>query len=308
LARPIDAELAAMSVLVPVIDIDDPVAARAIDRMVTAEVQGEVNFSGLTVTDHAFQGRDGRSIPLRSYAAEGLSDPRPVMILIHGGCFVIGGLHSEDARCARLARESGATIVAVDYRLSPEHRYPAAFEDCVDALEWVRAQDRFDPNRIGIGGISAGGALACAVALADTHPIRLSLLMLLHAVLDGNATSPSVDEFPGNPVLDSATVHKMWRAYLGDHWRAGRQVLPGSASPAHADRLEALPPTFMAVAELDPLRDEGFAFAERLQREGVRVTFRYYPHAFHSFDSFTATRMAREAIQHQADALRDYLV
>lgn len=297
-----------MSVLVPAIDIDDPVAARAVDRVIAAEVQGQLDLDGVDVADRTVRGRGGHQIPVRLYSPHGITGARPLMILLHGGCFVIGGLHSEDARCLTFVRETGATVLAVDYRLSPEHPHPAAFEDCADVVAWVRGESDFDSTRIGIGGISAGGALATAVALNDHHVDPFRLLMLLFPVLDASATSLSVHEFPSNPVLDSATVHKMWRAYLGPQWRQGGSAgLPSSASPAHADDVGSLPSTFMAVAELDPLRDEAFAFAERLEREGVDVTFRFYPRAFHSFDSFTATRMAREAIQHQAEVIRDAL-
>lgn len=310
--RAIDAELAAMQVLVPDLNIDDPIEARRIDRIISDEMHSGIDVSDVVVTDRSVNRTDGTQIGVRLYQAADIGPgPHPVLIFLHGGCFVLGGLYSEDARCVAYARETQSIVIAVDYRLAPEFPFPAGLEDCKAVLDWTRSSataEAFDLNRIAIGGISAGGALSAAVALSDTASTPLCLLMLLYSVVDGRANTSSIADFLINPVLNSTTVMKMWRAYLGQDWTPGREDLPPLASPAHAEIVANLPTTFIAAAELDPLRDEAMAFAERLTREGVPVTFRFYPKAFHSFDSFTATRLARQAVGHQVAAINEAFV
>ena len=308
--RRIDPELAALQVLVPTIDIDSPIEARRIDRVIADEIRGSLDFRGVSASNEFVNRPDGSTVPVRVYQSESLgAGPHPVVLFLHGGCFVLGGLYSEDSRCLAYARSTQAIIVAVDYRLAPEHPFPEALHDCQAVLEWIRSDaqhHRFDAERLAIGGISAGGALAAGLALGSRGE-PLKLLMLLYAVLDGRANSGSMDEFVDNPVLNSVTVLKLWRAYLGAGWVPGQGDLPSLASPSHATSLRGFPRTFVAIAEFDPLRDDSIAFAERLRGEGVGVDVKFYAGAYHSFDSFSPARMAQQAVADQIDVIQDAL-
>jgi acetyl esterase/lipase len=227
-----------------------------------------------------------------------------VLLFIHGGSFVTGGLHSEDNRCIHYAREAQVAVIAVDYRLAPEHPFPAAIEDCQDALDWIvrhAAALGCDPSRVALGGLSAGGCLAAAMALwaAQDRSISPVFAMLLFPVLDARLATASVNEFTDTPVLIADTVHRLWPLYLG-----GAEPLSPLASPAQAPDVSGFPPTLMITAQFDPLRDEGLAFASRLASAGVPVDLHHFGRGFHSFDSFDATRLGLECLDIQVRALQ----
>ncbi|MEV0715138.1 alpha/beta hydrolase [Asanoa sp. NPDC050611] len=303
-ARAMDPELAAMQVLSPRITLDDLAAARELEH--TLATQTTRRADDVEVVELVGARRDGTPLAMRLYRpARWDRTALPVLLFIHGGSFVTGGLHSEDNRCIHYAREAQVAVVAVDYRLAPEHPFPAAIEDCQDALEWVVAHAPTlgcDPARVAVGGLSAGGCLAASLALwaADRPGLSPTFLMLLFPVLDARLDTASVNEFTDTPVLISDTVHRLWTLYLG----GSRQSPSPLASPAHAPDVSGLPPTLMITAQYDPLRDEGLAFAARLAGEGVPVDLHHFGRGFHSFDSFDATRLGLECLDIQVRALQ----
>jgi acetyl esterase len=217
----------------------------------------------------------------RVYAPRG-DGPFPVVVMLHGGGWWIGGgpagLQAADGPCRLMCVQLGAVIVNVDYRQAPEHRFPAPLEDCYAATLWTvdHADElRVDPSRLAVMGPSAGGNLAAAVALLARDrsgpPIRFVMLMV--PALDATQSSPSIEENGSGYEVTKEYLERSWDLYLG-------KDVPHSdplASPLHHHDLSGLPRTHVVVAEFDPLRDDGVRYAERLVRAGVEVSLSRYP-------------------------------
>jgi acetyl esterase/lipase len=219
-------------------------------------------------------------------------------VYFHGGGFVAGDLDTEDLRCVRIARDAGCVVISVDYRLAPEHRFPAAHDDCVAVLEWTAREAAalgVDPRRIGVAGASSGGNLAAATSLrARDHggpPVAFQLLA--YPSLDDRLETASV-RFVGTPLVDGSDCAHCWDYYLG----LDRADVSPYAAPARATDLRGLPPTYLLTAELDPLRDEGIRFATRLLEAGVSVELHQFAGAFHAFDLFP-TAISQRALDEQ---------
>lgn len=216
-----------------------------------------------------------RELRVRVYRGKGTqaADRVPCLVFLHGGGWVIGNLQSHDRLCRSLANIARACVVAVDYRLAPEHRFPAALDDAVAALQWVVANAeilRIDPDRIGIGGDSAGGNLAAVLALMgrDGSAPAVMFQALIYPVVDLTAASDSYRRITSGVPLTAATMHWFIAHYTpeaGDrpHWRA---------SPLLAKSLAGTPPALVVTVAHDPLCDEGRAYARRLEEDGTRVT------------------------------------
>lgn len=225
--------------------------------------------------------------PLRLWVYTPAGAPRgllPALLYFHGGGFVAGSLETHDGICRSLANASGCRVVAVDYRLGPEARFPAAVLDACTATRWVAhhaARLGIDTRRVGVCGDSAGATLAAVVAqtLAAQKGPPLVLQCLLCPVLDYRAKTPSRDAFASGYLLDRETLEHDLRHYVGEAADASDPRI----SPLRASRLEALPAACIHTAECDPLRDEGAAYAERLERAGVRVSYRCHPGMIHLF-------------------------
>lgn len=234
------------------------------------------------------------SIPARIYTPKTLRRTdglAPCLVFFHGGGWVIGNLDSHDVVCRKLAHEGELIVISVDYRLAPEHRFPAAVEDAVAATQWVADNARqlgIDAIRLMVGGDSAGGNLAAVTALAarDAGP-KLAGQLLIYPATDFAMDTPSHSEPETSILLTHSVVRWFCNNYLGDadidDWRA---------SPARA-KLAGLPPAYVLVAGGDPLRDEGNAYAERLRQAGVPVTYRFFPGQFHGF--FTMGKLLNQA-------------
>ncbi|MEU2508355.1 alpha/beta hydrolase [Streptomyces sp. NPDC007863] len=221
---------------------------------------------------------DADGVPVRVYEPDDRPDA-PVILFCHGGGFVLCDLDSHDAFCRALAGATGATVVAADYRRAPEHPFPAAPEDAYTALLWT-ARTR-PGRRIAVAGDSAGAHLATVTALLarDRGGPRLAFQALYYPMLDPTRSRPSHRENAQGYFLTADHLRWYWDAYLPD---PADRVHPHAAPLAHAD-LAGLPPAHVVTAGLDPLRDEGIAYAEALAAAGVPVETHHYPGMFHGF-------------------------
>ena len=236
-------------------------------------------------------------IPVRIYRPAGAG--HGVFVYFHGGGWVIGSLESHDRLCRTLAARSEVTVVAVDYRLAPEHRYPAAVEDAWTATTW--AAERFAP--VVVGGDSAGGHLAAVVALrARDRGLRLALQVLLYPATNHAFDTTSYREHGTGTHLTEPTLRWFWSQFLGDEQRGAEP----EASPLQAPDLTGVAPALVLTAECDPLRDEGEAYARRLLDAGVPATLTRYEGQIHGFIRMPAVLDAGgRGIDQVADAVRN---
>ena len=208
----------------------------------------------------------------------------PALVYFHGGGWVIGDLDTHDTLCRELANGAGVCVVAVDYRRAPDHRFPAAVDDCYAATRWIVAQAaalRIDPTRLAIGGDSAGGNLAAVVAIAarDAGDLPLAYQLLIYPATDQRAASPSHTANGQGYLLTSDSV-----AYYRAHYLEREEDWPDwRASPLLHEDLSRLPPALVLTAGFDPLRDEGAAYADRLSAAGNRVAYVCFERQIHGF-------------------------
>jgi acetyl esterase len=230
--------------------------------------------------------QDGLSIQLRLYRPhKTLRTTRlPALVFFHGGGFVIGGLDTHDVLCRELSNASGCAIVAVDYRLAPESRFPAAYDDCIAATDWVHRNATalgIDPSRVGVGGDSAGANLAAAVSIAarDRRSVSIRFQLLIYPQTEMRSAAPSHQTNGQGYVLTREALEYFHDCYIDDpahdkDWRA---------SPLLCENLSDLPPSFILTAGYDPLRDEALAYAQRLSLAGNRVTYVCFDRQIHGF-------------------------
>jgi acetyl esterase len=287
---------------------------RSFDQMSPAEARAEVEslaqgFSGgapplARVEDRSIPGPAG-ALSVRHYVPDGARHPGPLVVYYHGGGWVVGSLASHDATCRYLASEAGIPVLAVDYRLAPEHRFPAAMEDALAALRWAAAEHALlgvDPARIAVAGDSAGGNLAAAVARLARREggPRPAFQLLLYPVTDLSAKQPSYRLFPEGFFLTAGEMDWYRGHYLPDE-SAARDP---RASPLLAGDLAGLPPALVVTAGFDVLRDEGEAYARALERAGVLVRLERHAGLIHGFaNMFAVSRSCRAAMRAAATAL-----
>jgi acetyl esterase/lipase len=256
------------------------------------------------VRDTTFPGPGG-DVPIRIYTPAG-EGPLPCLVYYHGGGWVLGDIQGLDTTCRALANAAGCVVVSVEYRLAPEHKFPAPFDDSYAALEWVVANAAsigVDPGRLAVGGDSAGGNLAAAVALQarDTGGPGIRLQLLVYPVTNHDYGTPSYTSNGDGYLLTQDMMKWFWDHYLpsAEH---GRNPL---ASPLLADDLAGLPRAVVYTAEFDPLRDEGEAYAARLKEAGVPVAQQRFDGQIHAFFQMLGVfPAAREAIDAAASELR----
>jgi acetyl esterase len=245
-------------------------------------------------------------IPLRLYRPAEVAGLSPCVVWLHGGGWVLGDLDTHDAFCRGLANAAGCVIVAVDYRLAPEHRLPAGLDDACAALRFVAAQAPtlgIDPARLAIGGDSAGGNFAAVMALMarDAQLPAIRLQVLLYPVLDCTLSQPSQALDADGLLVSGPTM--VW--FRDQYLKTEAERRDWRASPLLAERLSGVAPCFLVTAGGDPLCDEGRAYASRLAQEGVRLTYEHWPGQLHGF--FTANPAApaaRRALATLSAALR----
>ena len=255
------------------------------------------------VIDRTVPGRAGR-IPVRIYTPTSAAR-LPGLIYFRGGGFVLGTLDSSDRACRDLAHLGGRVVVSVDYRLAPEHPFPAAVEDAYAATTYVienPSEFGIDPGQVAVGGESAGGNLAAVTALKCRNGVTppLAFQLLIYPLVDFADDSPSMREFANGHFITSDLLAYFERHYL----TAGQDRRHPDVSPLTAD-LRGLPPAFVLTAECDPLRDQGEAYARRLEQAGVPVTLKRYEGMIHPFFSLAGIiEGGKTAIADAAAALK----
>ncbi|WP_031089438.1 alpha/beta hydrolase [Streptomyces sp. NRRL WC-3549] len=292
-----DPELEPFVPLLPRVDLTDPVAERKIFAEMAAAAP-PWDTSTLEVED--------RTVPAEPDVAVRIYRPqqaRGAVVWLRGGGFVFGDLDTDRPWAGRIAEGSGAVVISVGYRRSPENRFPAALDDACAALAWVAghaAELGVEPDRIAVAGHSAGAGLAAAVALRTRDrqgpPIRFQLLN--EPGLDDRQETWSQRNFTDTPWHDRGTLTQVWRHYLGS------QPATPYAAPARAADLSGLPPAYIATAELDPLRDEAVDYAMRLLRSGVSVELHQWPGTFHGSQAILSAEVSQRQVAGICGALR----
>jgi acetyl esterase len=292
-----DPELEAFIPLFPPADLTDPVAARK-NLAALAAAAPAPDTTGMEIEDRAVPADPEVAVRIyRPHQAQG------AIVWLRGGGWVMGDLDTEHPWAARLADGSGAVVVSVGYRRAPEDRFPAALDDAYAALAWTAehaAELGTDPERIAVGGHSAGAGLAAAVALRARDqqgpPIRFQLLN--QPELDDRQETWSARNFTDTPWMTRDKLAATWRHYLGS-----TPATPYAAAARAAD-LSGLPPAYIATAEFDPLRDEGITYALGLLQAGVPVELHQWPGTFHGSQAILSAEISQRQIAEFAAALR----
>jgi acetyl esterase/lipase len=302
-----DPDLAPIVPLLPTTRIDDVDAARAGLEAMVGAVAVDVDTSMLDVEDRLVPGFEGApDVAVRAYRPKGAPGPLPALLYLHGGGFVLGSIAVEHPACAVLARNLGALVVAVEYRLAPEHPFPAGLHDCYATLCWLHEHAEslgVDPARVATYGQSAGGGLSAGLALfaRDRDGPGLCFQFLGIPELDDRLDTPSMRAFTDTPLWNRPNAELSWSYYLGDPRPA--EVSP-YAAPARADDLAGLPPAYVSTMEFDPLRDEGIRYALALLAAGVPTELHSYPGTFHGSSLVPGAAVSRRMAHEQLGVLR----
>lgn len=303
----IDPALAARVAHLPVSNLDDPVAARKQGEAfgIRPSVAGTA-AERLTVSDATVPPDPG--VPIRIYLPSDRA-PAAAILWIHGGGFVRGSVEIDDPLARRAAVVAASVVVSVDYRLAPEHPFPAAVEDCYAALCWLSAHSRelgVTSERLAVAGYSAGGCLAASVALLsrDRGGPTICFQALGVPVLDDRLDTPSMATFVDTPLWNRRLAERSWEHYLGQ----ARDEVSSYAAPGREADLRGLPPTYISTAQFDPLRDEGLAYGRRLLEAGVRVEQHQFAGAIHGSHLFPDTTLGFRLGQELFAVLREALV
>jgi len=259
------------------------------------------------VEDFTVPARDGYAIPVRLVAPAGPN--LPVLVYLHGGGFTIGSIATHDILCRRLSHLAHCAVLSVDYRLAPEHKFPQAQEDAWDVLQWVvkaGAERGLDPQRVAVGGDSAGGTLSavCAILARDAG-LKLALQLLFYPGTVGHQNTASHKRFAKGFLLDEVQITYFFEHYIRgpedrDDWRFA--PLDGRTAEGHEVDVHGVAPAWLGLAECDPLVDEGVAYADRLRMAGVPIDLEIYRGVVHEF--IKMGRAVPEAAQAHADAAR----
>lgn len=277
-----------------------------------AAIEGLAMFAappepGVSWNDETIKGKDGNDIPVRIYTPAQQDPTAPMLAYWHMGGGVILNVEACHAFCTMIAKIAQCPVISVDYRLAPQHKFPAGLEDCLSAYEWTlkNAESHGAPaGRAAIGGDSMGGNFSAIIAQEATRRGMPApdLQILLYPATDLVTEFPSATTYGETYPLSTDTMQWFMKQYLPDDFDRANVLL----SPAMETRLEGLPPAIIATAGFDPLVDDGAAYAEKLEAAGVDVTFKCYDSLAHGFTAFTAvTPAAREACLEIAGMVRD---
>ncbi len=282
---------------------DDPPAARAMFDQLLAQLSAILPPTDVTVEERHIPGPDG-DVPVYIYQPPG-DAPRPGLLWIHGGGYIIGS-GKDDLMCPMLAEHAGCTIVSVDYRMAPEHPFPAGPEDCHAALLWMvdhAAELGIDTERMAIGGASAGSGMAAGVVHMnrDRGGPKLKLQLLIYPMIDDTHNTPSGHLIRDERVWNRSVSHKAWKMYLGDSY--GKNVSPYAAASRATD-FSGLPPAFITVGSADLFRDENIAYAQKLLEANVPVELHLYHGMYHGGESFGQSEVGTRMRQDYLDALK----
>jgi acetyl esterase len=304
----LDRELAAALPTLLHVDLADIPAARERTRLRLAATplptHPEVLVSDVRVPDT----RQRPGVMLRVFTPAGAAGRRPLVYDIHGGGFVLGTLDGVQGRGVRLCRRLGAVVVAVDYRLAPEHPYPAPLEDCYTGLLWVAdhaGELGVDPARIAVHGQSAGAGLAAGLTLLtrDRGGPAVCFQYLGTPAIDDRLATASMRAFTDTPGWYRANAERSWAAYLGAGVPGGDDV-PPYAAPARAADLAGLPAAYLTAMQFDPLRDEGIGYAQALLTAGVPVELHTFPGTFHGSVGVAGAAISRRELAEEEAVLR----
>lgn len=249
-----------------------------------------------------------RQVRVLIYTSGSVDRSRPALLHIHGGAYVIGAPEMSEAANAALARELGCVVASVDYRLAPEHPYPAGLDDCYSALRWLHDEATvlgIDTHRLAVIGESAGGGLAAALALMarDRGEIALCQQVLWAPMLDDRTSAHEAPHpYAGEFVFNNRSNHFGWASLLGQS--PGRSDVSPYAAPARAPNLAGLPPALILTGALDLFVEENLEYARRLMRAGVPTELHVYAGAPHGYQAMPASRAARHSTHETIDALR----
>lgn len=278
-------------------------ARREFDLVSAAILAG--SGPGVTTRDTVVAGAEGL-LRARIYVPPGATGEGPALVFFHGGGFVLGSIDSHDGVCRFLARHSGVRIISVEYRLAPENPFPAAVDDTIAAFRHVATHSAnfgATPGAVGIGGDSAGGAIAAVAAhtCVQEGAVAPAFNLMIYPVTDGVGGHPSRELFREGYFLDAEMI-----AWYQSHYAPDPALLPHPRmSPLRADDFTGLPPTCVVTAGFDPFRDEGVDYANRLRRDGVAVTRLHYGGLAHAFATFLVSDPhSRRAMHEVAGALR----
>jgi acetyl esterase len=294
-----------MRALVAARDALPPAATTAEQRAnwtTLSEAMREPYPADMTIEDVSIPGKD-TPVPLRIYRPANANGS--CILYFHGGGFMKGDLDSGDCVAWGYADSLGAVVISVDYRLTPEHAYPAAFDDCYSALEYAAANASalgIDPTRVAVAGDSAGGNLAAAVSLAarDHGGPAIAAQALIYPMLGLKLVLASLDKQGDAPGLSAQAVSDYWRMYLG----GAESTDDAYAAPLAGTDFSGLPPALIHTAEYDPLRDDGEVYAERLRAAGTPITYRCAERMIHGF---TRARFAGPQVAQEFAFICDFL-
>ena len=297
---------AAIKAGAPPVETQTPEEARATVKARRAALNQPVPFVA-EVRNLTAPGPGG-PIPMRLYRAKMVEELRsqPCLMFFHGGGWVFGDLDTHDVTCRHLANAAECTVISVGYRLAPEHKFPAAFEDSFAATQWVAANARelaIDPDRLAVGGDSAGGNLATTVAMAAARSEgpKLTYQVLIYPVADLQMTDESYQTVGEGYLLTTKAM-----VWFRDHYlRNVDDIGDWRASPLRAQSFAGLPPAYVVTAGCDPLCDEGVAYAKLLEKNGIPVTYRHRPGQMHGFIGMSGfIKAADEVIADIGQALK----
>lgn len=245
-------------------------------------------LASIRITEQFIDDADGNNMLVKIYEpAQRGKDALPALLWIHGGGYVLGHPSGEDGMCQSFVQAANCVVISPDYRLAPEHPFPAPIEDCYAALKWVANNKdslNIDTTRIAIGGGSAGGGLTAALALLnrDRGGPDICFQMPLYPMIDDRNVTSSSYEITHPAVWNRENNLAAWKMYLGEH--AASDDISPYAAPARATDLSGLPPAYTCVGQLDPFRDETIEYAARLAQAGVDVELHVVPGGYHAFE------------------------